>query len=463
MPGTPPKSPKSSVSGIFKDNYSKLNELDFANPLYLHPSDTSNASIINMKLKGTENYSIWANAMELALTVKNKIGFIDGTEIKDFDNDVLGKQWDRCNSVVLSWILNSISEELYSGQVFSKIAKDVWDELKETYSKIDGSVIYNLYKQINSTVQDGSPISDYYHKLNSLWRQYDILTKLPKCTCNSSAAITEFDNRLKLMQFLMGLDDSYQPLRTSLLSKDPLPSVKGAFAIISAEESHRNSNSHNTNPKTQASAFSSRFNNPSQNNQKSNKSQPFKCTHCNLSGHTVDRCFEIVGYPPGYKKKSNLQRSQNKSNSAMVKQNPTEPSSSANASTQPFTADQIAKLMTLISGNTSNQSVANMSGIFNSPNLDEKLKKTFCSNNVNCASDKSNMWIVDSGANQHMIIDETNLINQIDVTDLNLTVGHPNGTKAQIKKIGDLKFTKNIILKDVMIIPDYCVNLISVN
>lgn len=149
MVGTPPKH-ETSFSGTKE---TKLNDLDFGNPLYLHPSDTSNASIINLKLKGTENYNIWANAMELALQVKNKLGFIDGTELKNTEDDILSKQWDRCNSVVLSWILNSISEELYVGQIFSKLAQDVWEELKETYSKVDGSVVYNLYKQITQPLK----------------------------------------------------------------------------------------------------------------------------------------------------------------------------------------------------------------------------------------------------------------------------------------------------------------------
>lgn len=28
------------------------------------------------------------------------------------------------------------------------------------------------------------------------------------------------------------------------------------------------------------------------------------CAHCGLLGHTKDRCYQIVGYPPHYKKKS---------------------------------------------------------------------------------------------------------------------------------------------------------------
>jgi hypothetical protein len=104
--------------------------------------------------------------MNLALRVKNKVEFIDGTFVKPTDNVVLEGQWDRCNSIVLTWILNSLSEELYIGQVFSNLASNVWKELKETYDKVNGSVLYDLYQKINSFAQNGAPICEYYHKLN---------------------------------------------------------------------------------------------------------------------------------------------------------------------------------------------------------------------------------------------------------------------------------------------------------
>ena len=87
--------------------------------------------------------------MKLAINTRNKTGFIDGTCTKAsyLSSDVLANQWDRCNSIVLSWLLNSVSEDLYLGQMFSENAHDVWTELKETYDKLDGSIILNLMQK----------------------------------------------------------------------------------------------------------------------------------------------------------------------------------------------------------------------------------------------------------------------------------------------------------------------------
>ncbi|XP_071689133.1 uncharacterized protein [Rutidosis leptorrhynchoides] len=210
----------------------RVSGLDFGDPLYLHPSDTSTTALVSLNLKGTENYSVWSRSMILALQTKNKVGFVDGTCVKNTSDLVLMSQWDRCNSVMLSWILNSISEDLFVGQVFSTSAKFVWDELQETYDKIDGSITYNLHHKLNTITQSGSTVSDYYHKLNSLWKQFDALVKLPTCVCDANKEFKSHNDLIKLMQFLMGLDDSYSTIRSHILTSDPLPSVKSAFATI---------------------------------------------------------------------------------------------------------------------------------------------------------------------------------------------------------------------------------------
>ncbi|GJW85606.1 ribonuclease H-like domain-containing protein [Tanacetum coccineum] len=137
-----------------------ISKLDISDPLYLHPNDTTALTVVSIKLKGTENYQVWSCAMLLALEGKNKTVFIDKTCKRSVIDEVLGRQWDRVNTIVLGWILNSISYELFLGQIFSKRAKHVWKELKETYDKVDGSIMFGLHHQINTLKQNGSSIAD---------------------------------------------------------------------------------------------------------------------------------------------------------------------------------------------------------------------------------------------------------------------------------------------------------------
>ncbi|XP_076933169.1 uncharacterized protein LOC143598977 [Bidens hawaiensis] len=163
-----------------------ISKIEASNPLYLHPIDSCTLSIINVKLKGTENYRVWANAMKLALQVKNKVGFINGKCLKLVDDEVLAGQWDRCNSVVLTWILNSVSDELYVGQIYFELAFDAWEELRDTYDNVYGSVVFGFYQNINLPSQNGITVSEYYHKLSSMWKQFDAMVQLPSCSCQAS-------------------------------------------------------------------------------------------------------------------------------------------------------------------------------------------------------------------------------------------------------------------------------------
>ncbi|GKE29415.1 hypothetical protein Tco_1444799, partial [Tanacetum coccineum] len=92
-------------------------------------------------------------------------------------------------------------------KVHSKIAFEVWPELEETYDKMDG--------------------------------EFDILTLLHTCTSTAHEGVLKHNQLVTRMQFLMRLNDVYQPVRSNLLARDPLPDVKDAFAIVSKDESHK--------------------------------------------------------------------------------------------------------------------------------------------------------------------------------------------------------------------------------
>ncbi|KAJ0599026.1 putative RNA-directed DNA polymerase [Helianthus annuus] len=433
-----------------------ISKLDIGDPLYLHPSDFIALTIVSVKLKGTENYSVWSSAMKLALEAKNKHGFIDGKCVRSESDSVLASQWDRCNSVVLTWLLNSVSEELFLGQVLSKLASEVWTDLKESFYRVDGSIVYDLYKKINFVSQNGSSVAEYYNKLTTMWKQFDAMLHLPTCSCQAAKDYNDFSTLIKLMQFLMGLDDVYQSVRTNLLTREPLPTVKVAFSITSREESHRLSSS---GSKTQSVSFVSKTNQVFDQRRKNNRgpNSTLKCTHCNMLGYTVDRRFEIIRYPPGFRRRGNSTNQSSKVN--LANSNKTNSvngaSSSVGNSGLPFTSEQIAKLLSLVGEkNGSDSQNQNVGGEdFN------------VSNFVSCSSSVSfsmNGWIVDSGASQHMVRTDKNLMNVVDVSEFNITDGHPNGTSVKVLKIGDLKLTDEIILKDVFYIPGYSVNLLSV-
>lgn len=113
-----------------------LENIGQSHPLFLSIGDNSGAILISLHLSGSENYSIWSRAMKLEILGRNKLGFIDGTCKKaDFGSNLVALR-ERCNVIMLSWIMNCVSKELLGGIMYSSDAASVWYDLKEKFDSI---------------------------------------------------------------------------------------------------------------------------------------------------------------------------------------------------------------------------------------------------------------------------------------------------------------------------------------
>lgn len=56
--------------------------------------------------------------MLIALHAINKIAFIDGTMKRHDAGSAKLDQWERVNALVLSWIMNTVSKEIFGGIVY---------------------------------------------------------------------------------------------------------------------------------------------------------------------------------------------------------------------------------------------------------------------------------------------------------------------------------------------------------
>lgn len=138
--------------------------------------------------------------MRIQLLGKNKLGLIDDTLKRENVEENLGHQWDRCNVIVLGWIMSSVSKELMTGVVYAKDACRVWEDLKEHFDKINASRIYQLHKEVATLHQGSNSVSTYFSKLKEIWDEYESM--IPAC---HDREFVEHLYRQKLMQFLRDL------------------------------------------------------------------------------------------------------------------------------------------------------------------------------------------------------------------------------------------------------------------
>jgi len=50
--------------------------------------------------------------MEIHLSTKRKLVFVQGTLARPIDDPVKGDRWDSCNNLVISWIMNSVCDSI---------------------------------------------------------------------------------------------------------------------------------------------------------------------------------------------------------------------------------------------------------------------------------------------------------------------------------------------------------------
>ncbi|KAF8369311.1 hypothetical protein HHK36_032678 [Tetracentron sinense] len=206
---------------------------------YLHHSDQPGVVLVT-QLLNEENYGTWSRAMLMALNIKNKEGFINGTIQKPATTSTTElQQWTRCNNLVKSWLLNSISHDIGASVINNEVAHEIWDDLKERFSRINSVHLFHVEEAIHDCKQDNMTIGAYYTKLKGLWDEQDTFCSIPTCTCGTVKEVLQFQQSQKTMKFLMGLNEAYTAVRGQILLMDPLPTVNKAHSLIIQDERQR--------------------------------------------------------------------------------------------------------------------------------------------------------------------------------------------------------------------------------
>nr|GEX76749.1 retrovirus-related Pol polyprotein from transposon TNT 1-94 [Tanacetum cinerariifolium] len=184
--------------------------------------------------------------MLIALSAKNKLKLINGDYDEPSIDSSLKAYWERANDMLISWILNTVSEQIANEIV----------ELKQSNCTIDV----------------------YYHKLKGLWDEIDAIEFPYACTC-----------QILLMQ--------------------PLPLVAKAYNMLRQEEKQRDFPKHPVSTPVTLNTYNQRNNQPTNPTNPTNvthneRRNTFRkwifCGYCKKEGHHKEECYKLLSYPHGH-------------------------------------------------------------------------------------------------------------------------------------------------------------------
>ena len=156
----------------------------------------------------------------------------------------------------------------------------------------------------------------FYQKLKGYWDELDALEAPYICTCSCTCENGRLngarESRKRLIQFLMGLDESFANLRGQILLMQPLPNATKAYGMLRQEERQRESftpkhvapsvmstytsNNHSSqlNPRLQRNYNDNGNHRSEQNPRRSVFKQGVICGKCQKEGYYKSECYQLA-------------------------------------------------------------------------------------------------------------------------------------------------------------------------
>ena len=144
----------------------------------------------------------------------------------------LYEDWESCNTMVLSWLINSMHVNVSSNIMYYETAREMWLELQNLFSQGNGPKIYNLQQEISHISQNQMSVTEYYSKFKKLWDQLLHYEPLPACTCGAMKILSVEHEKAYVMRFLMGLNENFETVRSQIFMSEPFLSMNMVYALV---------------------------------------------------------------------------------------------------------------------------------------------------------------------------------------------------------------------------------------
>ena len=121
----------------------------------------------------------------IGLIDKNKLCFVDGSLPQSSADASHMKAWDKCNNMVIGWLVASLDRVVAKSVMYNKYASEIWTDLEERFGISTSAQIYYLHEELsNISSEENKSITEYFTKVKLVWDEIENLNPLPTCICN---------------------------------------------------------------------------------------------------------------------------------------------------------------------------------------------------------------------------------------------------------------------------------------
>ncbi|KAG5219081.1 Retrovirus-related polyprotein from transposon [Salix suchowensis] len=310
---------------------------------------TENSSLLITchKLNGY-NYLQWSSSVMMFICGKGRDDYLTGEATMPGKEDPQFRNWKTENHMIMSWLINSMTNEIGENFLLYGTAKEIWDAARETYSNSDNtSELFEIEAALHDLRQGELNVTQYFNTLTRHWQQLDMFeVHTWKCS-GDTVLFRRIVEQKRTFKFLLGLNKTLDEVRGRIMGTKPLPSLRETFSEVRREESRKKvmMGSHNSGPSMEGSALVSRAS--SWDSRK--KGRPW-CDHCQKPGHTKETCWKIHGKPSNWKPSRLSNDKESRAYVAAISDDNRQRLN--NTPADPFTKEQLEILQKLFSQNS---------------------------------------------------------------------------------------------------------------
>ncbi|XP_057984436.1 uncharacterized protein LOC131169285 [Hevea brasiliensis] len=372
--------------------------------------------------------------------------------------------------MVLSWITHSLSTSIAQSILWIDSVAEVWKDLKDRFSQGDIFRISDLQEEIYGFTQGELSVTDYFTQLKILWNELENFRPIPSCTCvtrcscDALVTVKVYRQNDYVIRFLKGLNEQYDHVKSQIMLMDPLPSINKVFSLVIQQERQLfpiilDSKILVSESATQGSNKSFSYERGFSDGRKRFSAQNNNkvCTYCGKLRHTEEICYRKHGFPPGFKFRNNSIANNVEADLDEKPVKTVTAGESKNSTAHVLTSEQYHPLMALIHQSPLNKDIHSTNQVKSSNSFNPGPGNSF----VFSCSVLPNLWLLDIRATNHICFSISYFTTYKKIKPISVKL--PDGNHLVSHFAGTVHFSSSLVLYNVLYIPQFKFNLISVS